>query len=119
LVIISNPDGAEIRLRDLATITDTFEDNDHQVIFDGQRAALLRVAKNSTDDSLRVLDAVEAFIDRETPYLPAGSHFVLTQNFTDIVKDRLSMLINNAWQGLLLVFLTLMLFFGFRYTFWV
>ncbi|MDO6681394.1 efflux RND transporter permease subunit [Oceanobacter sp. 5_MG-2023] len=119
LVIISNPDGAEIRLHDLATITDTFEDNDHQVIFDGQRAALLRVAKNSTDDSLRVLDAVEAFIDRETPYLPAGSHFVLTQNFTDIVKDRLSMLINNAWQGLLLVFLTLMLFFGFRYTFWV
>lgn len=119
LPILVNANGARVTLGDLARIDEVFENPEDQVRFDGQPAALLRISKNSSDDSLRVLAAVEAFIERELPALPAGSQLLLTQNYTDIIKDRLSMLVSNAWQGLLLVFLTLMLFFGLRYTFWV
>ena len=51
--------------------------------------------------------------------MPAQVQFNLTQDFTSIVNDRIAMLITNAWQGLLLVFTVMWLFFGTRYAFWV
>ncbi|MEH6345792.1 MAG: efflux RND transporter permease subunit [Bermanella sp.] len=119
VVILSADNGAEITLGDIAIITDTFEKEEEFIVFDGQRAALLKVAKNSNDDSLNILANVKTFIENIKPTLPAGLQFTLTQNNTSIVKDRLMMLLDNTWQGLILVFLTLMLFFGVRYSFWV
>ncbi|MGF1757148.1 efflux RND transporter permease subunit [Photobacterium sagamiensis] len=119
IVVLSGDNGAEVRLKDIAFITDTFEDPEDYVTFDGRRAALLKISKNSTDDSLTVLSAVEDFINDISKTLPHGVNFNLTQDNTSIIKDRLSMLGENAWQGLLLVFFTLVLFFGFKYSFWV
>lgn len=119
IVIISADNGAEVKLKDISHIRDTFEDPENYVEFDGKRAVLIKVSKNSTDDSLNVLAAVERFIEAYQMQLPANVEFHLTQNSTSIVKDRLLMLADNAWQGLVLVSITLMLFFGFRYSFWV
>ena len=117
LTLFSNAQGAEIHLGELADIYFGFEKEEQYVTFDNQRAALLRVLKNTEDDSLSVLQAVEEFT--AGLHLPAGVKFSLTQDFTTIVNDRLKMLLSNAWQGLVLVFLTLLLFFGLRYSFWV
>lgn len=119
LVILSDKNGAQITLADLAKITDTFEDPEDYILFDGQRGALLKISKNTQDDSLNVLAAVNDFIANIKPTLPQALQFTLTQNNTSLVADRLGMLLENTWQGLIMVFLTLMLFFGFRYSFWV
>ncbi|RLA03573.1 MAG: AcrB/AcrD/AcrF family protein, partial [Gammaproteobacteria bacterium] len=119
LVIMTGKNGNEVRLGDIATIKDTFELAEDKVIFNGYPAALLQINKNSTDDSLRVLQAVEEMVAIEQAKLPDGIDLVLTQDATSIVKDRISMLLNNAWQGLILVFGVMWLFFTFRYAFWV
>ena len=119
VVILSDENGAEITLADLAKITDTFEDPEDYILFDGQRAALLKIAKNSNDDSLNVLATVNSFIAKIKPSLPPALQFTITQDNTSLVADRLGMLLDNTWQGFIMVFLTLMLFFGFRYSFWV
>jgi len=119
LVVVGGGAGAEIRLGDIATITDRFELDEDKIIFDGQRAALLEVVKTRSEDTLSVVDAVTRFIDQERRQAPPQMVFALTQNISSIVRDRLTMLLRNGGQGLVLVFLTLWLFFSFRYSFWV
>ena len=119
LIITSGQNGNEVRLGDIAKISDTFEFAEQNVSFNGNPAALLKINKNTTDDSLRVLDAVEKLIRVERNKLPAGVEIQLTQDATSIVKDRINLLVTNAWQGLILVFSVMWLFFTIRYAFWV
>ncbi|MCW9016868.1 MAG: efflux RND transporter permease subunit, partial [Kangiellaceae bacterium] len=119
LTILSGDNGNEIRLGDIATITDTFELAEDKVSYNRKNTALLKINKNTIDDSLRVLEAVEEVVARETAKLPAGIELSLTQDATSIVKDRIQLLVSNAWQGLLLVFGVMWLFFTIRYAFWV
>ncbi|WDE06545.1 efflux RND transporter permease subunit [Thalassomonas viridans] len=119
LVILTGEHGNEIRLGEIATIIDTFEQVEDKVEFNGRPAALLKIEKNTIDDSLDVLAAVEKIITAESARLPAGVSLDITQDATSIVKDRINMLLTNAWQGLLLVFATMWLFFTVRYAFWV
>ncbi|MEE9398350.1 MAG: efflux RND transporter permease subunit [Methylococcales bacterium] len=119
LIIAKGDHGAEIRLGDIATVVDQFEIDEDKIVFNGKPAAFFKIRKNSRDDSLRILEAVEAFIEEERKRLPDEIGFFLTQDFTSIVKDRIQLLVSNAWQGLILVFGVMWLFFGTRYAFWV
>ncbi|BBD08767.1 efflux RND transporter permease subunit [Desulfovibrio ferrophilus] len=119
LIVISGRTGAEIRLGDIATISDSFELDEDKIIFNGQRAAILQVNKVKADDTLDVMHAVYGFLDRERLAAPPTVTFTVTRNISKIVQDRLDLLTMNGVQGLILVFLTLWLFFAFRFSFWV
>jgi len=119
LVIGSGVDGGEVLLRDIATITDTFETKEDRVEFNGKPAAILAISKNKSDDSLDVLAAVKAFIDAEKKRLPAVVSLDLTGDRASIVQQRLDLLSGNGMQGIILVAAALFLFFSIRYTFWV
>ncbi len=119
LVVASNPMGGEIRLRDIATITDKFEDKENSIRFNGERAGLLQINKNKSEDALDIMDEISAFLETEKQLAAPGVEFTITQNISKIVRDRLNMLTINGLEGLFLVFLTLWLFFNFRMSFWV
>ena len=119
LVVISGKTGAEIRLGDIATITETFELHEEKIMINGVPGAFLRIQKNKTEDALRVLDAVKSFIAKERLRKPEHVTFTLTQDYASVVRDRLILLSTNGWQGFVLVFLSLWLFFSYRFSFWV
>jgi hydrophobic/amphiphilic exporter-1 (mainly G- bacteria), HAE1 family len=119
LIITSYTTGEEIRLGDIAKITDRFELDEDKIIFNGQRAGLLKIMKMKSEDSIDILDAVQGFLEKERLRHPPEVKMVLTQNVSDIVRDRLTMLVRNGVQGLILVFLTMWLFFTLRTSFWV
>ncbi len=119
LSVITSQTGADIRLGDIATIADVFERDEEKLYFNGQRAGLLQITKTEADDVLRVYDAVRDFLKREELRKPPGVNFALTYDMASIVRDRLLLLFKNGWQGLVLVFLTLWLFFNLRFSFWV
>jgi len=119
LVVISGSTGASIRLGEIADITDRFDRDEEKILFNGQRAAVLDVAKTRSQDILRVLGSVKGFIEAEQARAPHGVALHLTQDRASVVQDRLDMLLRNGGQGLLLVFLVLWLVFGSRYSFWV
>jgi len=119
IVVMSGENGSDVLLGDVANIIDTFELPEDKLSFAGKDAAILAVSKNTTDDSLRVLEAVEEMLIIERAKLPKNVGLVLTQDATSIVKDRINLLTTNAWQGLILVFAVMWLFFTFRYAFWV
>jgi multidrug efflux pump subunit AcrB len=119
LVILSSEKGGEIRLGDIARIEDKFDRPEERIEINGKPAAILRVSKNTIDDSLKVLEAVTQFVEQENERLPEGTELTLTQDRASIVKQRLKLLITNGWQGLILATLALLLFFNWRYTIWV
>jgi len=120
LVILGARDGGgEIRLGDIAVINDRFELEEEKILFNGKRAALLLINKAKTDDTLRVFDAVKAFVAREQQLAPPGVTLALTNNSSTVVRARLQILVSNGLQGLVLVFILMWLFFKFRFAFWV
>ncbi len=119
LKVISASSGAEIRLGDIAKITDRFELDEEKTLFNGQRAAILEVIKPKQQDTLVVVDAVKKFLENERSLASPGVQFNITNDRSSIVRDRLSMLVKNGIQGLFLVFLVMWLFFQGRFAFWV
>ncbi len=119
LVVVSSRTGAEIRLADIAKMTDRFQDEENKILFNGRRAGILQINKTKTEDALDIMEAVTAFLENERAQAPPEMAFELTQNVSKIVRDRLEMLIKNALQGLILVFAAMILFFPFKFSFWV
>ncbi len=119
LVVVAGAQGGEVRLGDIATITDRFDLAEDKIVFNGKPAALLEVTKTENEDTLDVIDAVTAFLDHERQVAPPGVELLITDNRSSIVRDRLNLLLKNGSQGLFLVFVTLWLFFGLRFSFWV
>ncbi len=119
LIILSAPNGGQVRLGEVAQITEGFALEDDQITFDGKLAAVLDVSKTRAEDSLRVIDAVSAFVEYERTQVPAGIVLELTSDAASVVRDRLQLVVVNGLQGLGLVFLVLWAFFGFRFSFWV
>ena len=137
LVVVASSSGAEIRLGDVAVIRDVFELDEDKYLFipqthtnrDGQastakdgkasRAGLLEISKTKAEDVLTVFNKVKAFAERENQTAPPSVRLTLTQDISSGVQDRLQLLVTNGWQGLILVFLALWLFFNVRLSFWV
>ncbi len=119
LTILSGATGAAVRLGDIAAITDHFDPEEEKILFNGKRAGLLVVEKNKEQDALDILDTINAFLEQERRTAPPTVEYTLTQNISRIVRDRLEMLSINGLQGLVLVFLTMWVFFSFRFSFWV
>ncbi len=119
LVVHAGDSGAEIHLGEIASIRDRFELDEDKFLFDGRRAGLLEISKTKVEDTLTVYDAVQAFVDHEQEIVPSDVKLTLTQDMSSIVRDRLQLLVKNGLQGLLLVFLTMWLFFNIRLSFWV
>ncbi|NOQ89791.1 MAG: AcrB/AcrD/AcrF family protein [Gammaproteobacteria bacterium] len=119
LVFLNSPGGGEIRLGDIARIEDRFEKREERIELNGTPAGLLKISKNTTDDTLKVFHVLNDFVEAENKILPQSTRLTITQNKASIVSDRLQLLIKNAWQGLILATLALFLFFNWRYTFWV
>ncbi len=119
LIVRSSPQGGQVRLGDIARITEVFSTDDDVITFDGQPAAILDVTKTRAEDSLRVVDALKEFLDAERAIAPPGVVMEITSDGASVVRDRLKLVVVNGLQGLALVFLVLWLFFGFRFAFWV
>ncbi len=119
LVVVAGTGGAEVRLGQIASVTDRFDLDEERMLLNGRRAALLQVNKTRDQDTISVVEAVRAFVADERRRAPPGVEFQLTRDVASIVEDRLDMLVGNGAMGLVLVFLVLWLFFSFRLSFWV
>ena len=80
---------------------------------------MLKIQKNKADDALRIKERASAFVEYQQKIAPEGVTLTLTNDLSSLLKDRLTMLLKNGWQGIILVFLSMWLFFSLRYSFWV
>jgi HAE1 family hydrophobic/amphiphilic exporter-1 len=117
LPIINTPNGLTLRLRDLGTVRDAFSDATAISRINGHPGIAISVNTTQSEDLLKVGRDVYAYLDNAK--LPDGYSMVAYRDRSDDVRDRLSLMLKNGWQGLLLVFILLALFLEMRLAFWV
>ncbi len=116
ITIRSGRDGAKLRLGDIATIRDSFEDTQILNHFNGKPALFVRVSRSDTQDTIEMEQAIKAYL--ETVQLPDGMDIQIWRNTTDILRDRISLMVRNGILGYILVFLSLLLFLDLKLAFW-
>ncbi|MHC4430989.1 MAG: efflux RND transporter permease subunit [Planctomycetota bacterium] len=118
IVVLTRNDGTIIRLGDIATVKDDFEDVDLYSKFNGKPAAFVQVSRIGEQDALDVAGTVKEYVEQKRSFLPEGVSLALWEDDTLILKARMNLLKRNAYIGLVLVFICLTLFLNMRLAFW-
>ena len=117
IVVLTSEDGNILRLGDIATVEDGFEDADLITSFNGKPVAFVDVYRTSDERVLDVSEAVRTLL--ETDYrTPVGVEYAIWDDNSELLNDRLSLLLKNAAMGLVLVLIALTLFLDLRLAFW-
>jgi multidrug efflux pump subunit AcrB len=119
IVLLSPPDGSQVRVRDIGTVKDGFQENDRKATFNGKRAAMINVFRVGDETPLTVVAATKEHVAKLQTTLPKGLYAAPWFDAAEIYEQRLSLLVRNARIGLLLVLLILGLFLEARLAFWV
>ncbi|MGK0459836.1 MAG: multidrug efflux pump subunit AcrB [Candidatus Azotimanducaceae bacterium] len=119
LVLFTRPDGTRLKVKDVATVVDGFEDTDQLLRFDGKPAALIRVSRVGDQDIIEITKTVRAYLARAPESMPEGVKLTIWNDGSKILRDRLDTLLSSARSGFLMVLLLLALFLRPRLAFWV
>lgn len=118
VIVVTRNDGTQIRLSDIATVRDEFQDMDLSARFDGKRAAFIQVSRTGEQDAVDVARTVKEYIREKRNSLPVGMSLALWEDDTEFLKARLNLLKKNGYIGLILVFVCLTCFLNVRLAFW-
>ncbi len=113
------PDGAQLRVRDIGVVVDGFREDVRFARFQGVPSVGFQIFTSKSGSLLDVSRAARDVAERLRPHLPQGIEIDLWGDYSIYMRDRLALLGNNAWQGLLIVFVILALFLNVRVAFWV
>jgi multidrug efflux pump subunit AcrB len=119
LVLLTRPDGTRLLLGDVATVVDGFADTDQSARFSGKPAVSIRVYRVGDQNALEIAQKVKDYVAEAQGRMPAGVTLTTWNDFSRILQSRLDLMIRNARNGYLLVFLILALFLKLRLAFWV
>ena len=117
--VVSREAGTKVRLRDIARITERFDERDPIALRGGDPAVELHVRRASGSDTLDQSDILDAFLADVAPTLPPSLSLEHYDDQTALLQDRINLLLRNGGTGLALVILVLFVFLSGRVAFWV
>ncbi|MFC1855484.1 efflux RND transporter permease subunit [Thermodesulfobacteriota bacterium] len=110
---------ANIQVKDIAEVTNSFEDEEVISHMNGKPAISFIVTKSETADIIRTVDAIKSLIKKEQQYLPDNVEILFSKDISIQVKNQFTIVKNNGIIGLTLVLILLTLFLNIRAAFWV
>ncbi len=119
LPIITTPGGGTVYLSDIAEVTEGFQDTDKVAFYNGKRAIGINIFRVGKQTPIGVSDAAQKAMAQIEERLPPGVGWTVGRDMSDIYRQRLELLLRNAFLGLILVLCLLGLFLEFRLAFWV
>lgn len=119
IVITSTKDGAEVRLGEIAKITDGYQDNDQASFFNGKPAVQVVVYRMGDETPIKVAEATKEYVKELKSTLPKTITVTAWDDSSELLRGRIDLLMDNAKVGLVLVIAILALFLDFRLAFWV
>ncbi|WP_245949401.1 efflux RND transporter permease subunit [Echinicola strongylocentroti] len=115
--IASSPSGAQVKLRDIATITDGFEETGFHGQFNQTPAVSMEIFRVGDQSPLDIEELVnELLADFQ---LPPGVNYRIDSNRAEDYRERLSLLTENGLMAVVIVLVILALFLEYRLAFWV
>jgi len=118
-LVIRNPTGKAVYLRDIATIKDGFQDQESYARLktnsdpNFKNVITLNISKRSGENLIEASDKINALIaQKEKTVFPKGLNITVTGDQSDKTRSTLSDLINTIVIGFILVTIILMFFMG-------
>ena len=119
LLITTRADGTRVLLKDVANVVDGFADTFQGLTFDGQSAALIRVARVGNQDAREISETVKRFLEGARSRYPEGVELTIWKDESTRLSVRLGALLDSGVQGLLLILILLALFLRPHLALWV
>ncbi|MEP0073008.1 MAG: efflux RND transporter permease subunit [Marinomonas sp.] len=120
--ILTPSAGNQILLGDIAKVTDTFEDDTFSLSrYNQQNAMAIELVMDEHSDVINVVAQAKDVVAKwkESTTLPENVEIDSWYDQSVLIKDRLSLLIENMIMGIALVFVVLALFLNIKVAFWV
>ncbi|MEM1416319.1 MAG: efflux RND transporter permease subunit [Myxococcota bacterium] len=122
IVIAANPSGGMLRVRDLGTVEDGYEDVTRLITFgleEHTRALRLDLYSVGQSDPLTIAAAVKRWHAENADGMPPGVTVSIWDDESRQFRERVELLGKNGLYGLLIVLLVLALFLEPKVAFWV
>ncbi len=105
----------EVTLGSIASIERARSKSIHLVSYDGRPAVMLGVTKKADENTIRLVDRINRYIEEKNQLSDiTGVKIILVDDQTEITRNALNVMQNNALLGLLLVLLVTWVFLGTR-----
>ena len=122
IVLLTTSSGAQIKIGDVATITDTFaEDTNSLARYNQKNAVGIEILMDESSDITNIVKQAHDVIDtwHERGLLPQNVALESWYDKSTLITERLSLLTKNAVTGIAIVFLILAVFLNVRVALWV
>ncbi len=117
ITIVSSPDGAKVQLKDIASITDGFEETGFHGQFNQANYVELQIFRIGDQSPLEIAEVVENIL-KDYQFPPGVNHRIDSNRAADY-QERLSLLTENGILAIVIVLIILTLFLEYRLAFWV
>tara|TARA_Y100000588_G_scaffold391586_1_gene500661 strand:+ start:53 stop:3205 length:3153 start_codon:yes stop_codon:yes gene_type:complete len=117
--IKNNDRGGKLYISDIAVVHETFDNEQVTVSSSGLPAIELKVQRATTADSLKTAKILDKYLDNLSSTLPSDLSVVKYGVESNLVKERIWLLIKNGLGGLVLVILILFIFLNAKVALWV
>lgn len=111
--------GEKVRLNDIATIEDGYDDGQPQGFTGGKRGIQITVERAETADTIATNQILNNYLAEIDGQLPAGLELKLYDVRANALTERIMLLVKNGLGGLALVVAILFIFLNARIAFWV
>ncbi|MNO43841.1 Multidrug resistance protein MexB [compost metagenome] len=110
ILVKVQPDGAQIRLKDLGEVVLGNETYSYDVNYNGKPAAGIALRLATGANMLETVERVKNTVDQLKPYLPPGVEVVYPYDTSPSVKASIDSVVHTLFEAVVLVFLVMLLF---------
>lgn len=119
LAVHANASGAVLRLGDIADIVRVEAAKQRSQTYNGRPAVELHLRRRTQDSTLQSAARIQEWVRQKRAEISPDLQIAVYDERWKLVQSRLSLLLQNGWQGLILVVLVLFLFLNGRVALWV
>ncbi len=118
-IVVRNSQGSQVKLSDVARVTDGFEEVRKILRFNGKPCLLVEVLRLNNESALQIAESVKKYVTESKAKFPSGVTLHIWDDSSIELKGRLNSLLSTLLQGCLLVIIVLGLFLRPAIALWV
>jgi multidrug efflux pump subunit AcrB len=118
VIVKTNEDGSAVRLREVADVTDKWEDNPQRSYLNNNPSVVITIQNTLNEDVIFITDYVNSYIEKFNRTHDVVKAKVIRDGSIPL-RQRIELLSENGIIGFFLVVLLLSMFLNWRLAFWV
>ena len=109
-ILVSNKNGTEIRVKDIATVEDGIVEKTSQAYYQGNPSIGIDIVKQSGSNTVEVAKDAKAALEQVKASLPKGMHADIVSDNSTSIKDTVDDVMNTIIEGCILAVIIVFLF---------